>query len=55
MNDQKDPDATRDDGLPSVNVTDFDVKLLKVHGLPGVSFKPSDNVKIDLRTRQIRS
>jgi hypothetical protein len=33
----------------------FDGKLLEIHGLPGVSFKPSDNVKVDLMTRQIRS
>ena len=33
----------------------FDGKLLEVHGLPGMTFKPSDNVKADLETRQIRS
>lgn len=33
----------------------FDGKLLEVHGLSGVSFKPSNTVKVDLMTRQIRS
>ena len=32
----------------------FDGKLLAVLGSPGVSFKPSDNVKVDLKTRQIQ-
>lgn len=31
----------------------FDGKLLEVHGSPCVTFKPSDNVKVDLETRQI--
>jgi len=42
-----------DDGMNVVIA--FDCKLLEVRRLPGVSFKPSDNVKVDLRTRQIRS
>lgn len=33
----------------------FDGKLLEVHGLPGVTFKPTDNVKVDLVTRRICS
>lgn len=32
----------------------FDGKLLEVLDSPGVTFKPSDNVKVDLKTRQIR-
>ena len=55
MNDQNNHNVTPDEGFPSVNVMAFDGMLLEVDGLPGVSFKPSENVKIDLRTRQIRS
>lgn len=42
------------DGSKKVVVV-FDGKLFEVHGLPGMTFKPSDNVKVDLETRQIRS
>lgn len=31
----------------------FDGNLLEVQGLPGVTFKPCDNVKVDLETKKI--
>ncbi len=46
--------ANRNDDGVNVVIA-FDGKLLEVHGLLGVSFKPSDNVKVDLRKRQISS
>jgi hypothetical protein len=44
--------ADRNDSGVNVVIV-FDGKLLEVHGLPGVSFKPSDNVKVDLVTKRI--
>lgn len=43
----------KDDGM-NVVIT-FDGKLFEVHGLPGVFFKPSENVKVDMETKQIHS
>lgn len=43
----------KDDGM-NVVIT-FDGKLFEVHGLPGVEFFPSDNVKVDMETKQIHS
>ena len=43
----------KDDGM-NVVIT-FDGKLFEVHGLPGVFFNPSDNVKVDMETKQIHS
>lgn len=43
----------KDDGMNVVIV--FDGKLFEVHGLPGVFFKPSENVKVDLETKQIHT
>jgi hypothetical protein len=47
--------VVRDDRNDSgVNVViAFDGKLLEVHGLLGVSFKSSDNVRVDLMTKRI--
>lgn len=45
--------AERNDNGINVGIA-FDGKLLEVHGSPGMTFKPSDNVEIDLETRQIR-
>jgi len=41
-----------EDGGENVVIT-FDGKLLEVHGSPGMTFKPSDNVKVDLETMRI--
>lgn len=43
----------KDDGM-NVVIT-FDGKLFEVHGLPGAFFKPSENVKVDMETKQIHS
>lgn len=43
----------KDDGM-NVVIT-FSGNLFEVHGLPGVSFKPSENVKVDMETKQIHS
>lgn len=43
----------KDDGM-NVVIT-LDGKLFEVHGLPGVFFNPSDNVKVDMETKQIHS
>lgn len=43
----------KDDGM-NVVIT-FDGKLFEVHGLPGVFFRPSENVKVDMETKQIHS
>lgn len=43
----------KDDGM-NVVIT-FDGKLFEVHGLPGVFFKPSENVKVDMETKQIHA
>ncbi len=47
-----DDKALGKDGGVNVVVV-FDGKLHEVHGLPGVTFKPSDNVKVDLDTNRI--
>ena len=43
----------KDDGM-NVVIT-FDGKLFEVHGLPGSFFRPSENVKVDMETKQIHS
>ena len=43
----------KDDGMNVVIV--FGGNLFEVHGLPGVLFKPSENVKVDMETKQIHS
>ena len=43
----------KDDGM-NVVIT-FDGKLFEVHGLPGSFFSPSENVKVDMETKQIHS
>lgn len=43
----------KDDGM-NVVIT-IDGKLFEVHGLPGVCFKPSETVKVDMETKQIHS
>lgn len=43
----------KDDGM-NVVIT-IDGKLFEVHGLPGVNFKPSENVKVDMETKQIHA
>ena len=43
----------KDDGM-NVVIT-FEGKLFEVHGLPGVFFNPSENVKVDMETKQIHS
>jgi proteasome-associated ATPase len=43
----------KDDGM-NVVIT-FDGKLFEVHGLPGIFFKTSENVKVDMETKQIHS
>lgn len=44
--------ADRNDSGVNVVIV-FDGKLLQVNGLPGLSFKPSDIVKVDLVTKRI--
>jgi len=46
--------ADKKDGGVKVVIA-FDGKLLEVNGLPGLSTKPYDNVKVDLVTKRIRS
>jgi proteasome ATPase len=43
----------KDDGM-NVVIT-LNGQLFEVHGLPGVFFKTSDNVKVDMETKQIHS
>ena len=43
----------KDDGM-NVVIT-IDGKLFEVHGLPGAFFKPGENVKVDMETKQIHS
>jgi len=40
-----------DDGMNVVVV--FDGKLYEVQGLPGVIYKPSDNVRVDVEAKRI--